>query len=287
MRRLHIFIWAILLIGIANNRYCLSNYDNSIVQEDQLLRAICPLASGPIVTNIAASGICVSGTINIGGTAVFNNDVIINGTIVASGGACILCPSAPIGATGATGATGPTGATSPVSGPTGATGATGATGTTGVTGGPGQGGILGYAYATNIEEQTVPDNAAVTFDNAALTYPSFSITPATGGGTTFTVLNGGVYKIFFELVIEGPDDTADVAQIFVVQRDGVDIPGGQYSSTVYNIVGPTFKVLTGFVLATLDPGSVVTLVNISGGSVNLVEVPSDGINASLLIERIG
>ncbi|MCM3025960.1 collagen-like protein [Bacillus safensis] len=110
------------------------------------------------------------------------------------------------GATGATGVTGGTGATG-VTGGTGATGATGVTGGTGATGATGGTGATGtgatgpflssYYEARKNENQTVANEALVTFTAVSSDVVGTAIT--FNGTDTFTLNEPGLYLVNFNV----------------------------------------------------------------------------------------
>jgi hypothetical protein len=260
----------VMIAAIVLHQCDAMSYDDDEMIEQEALRALCPLASGPSFSNISATGLCISGTLGVGGTAIFLNNVIVNGTAIASG-ICLSCPPGPTGATGATGPTGPGG--------TGATGPTGTTGATGASGAQGQGGILGYGYVINNDAgQTVGVGDPVIF-NDFIGYPNFDVVPNANG---FTINFGGVYKIFFVARGEGVDGVRLVPESFVIEANGIPLIGANYRS-VNSSLTDDGSVIVGFALGI---GTTITVNNTSGGPVTLV---SDlGINnAALLIERIG
>lgn len=192
----------------------------------------------------------------------------------------------PAGLTGATGAIGATGAT----GPTGATGATGATGVTGPTGATGTSATLGYAFASNAADQVVSPSSNVTFLSPS---SSSGIAAPAPGGTSFTILTSGVYRIQF--YVRGTPGllTPPGTLQFEVTANGIPFSNSSYAGDVQTASLAAFgtEAVNGFTIVNLTAGDVIRLHNITEGGlvpVTLSAVPfgvTAPVNASMLIEQ--
>lgn len=188
-------------------------------------------------------------------------------------------PTGPTGDVGPVGPEGPTGDDGPT-GPTGPTGplAVGPTGPNGFTGPNGQGGVLGYAYGSNMTQSQLVDNGdSVTFNTT-----DFQNMGATISGSNITLLTAGTYLIDYcvKSVVESPAEI-----IFSMVANGVtEIHGSSFSSTSHSITAnfiasfpdPLHGILTG-------AGTTLELRNKSGVPVTLS--PSET-NASVRVTRI-
>ena len=174
----------------------------------------------------------------------------------------------PSGVTGPTGQMGPTGTTGPtgLSGPTGPSGATGPVGPTGT-------GLQAYGYIYNFTEQTVPIEGPIFFSaNNNLVGISH-----VAGSQTITVINAGVYSIWFTISGTQPNQ-------FCIFANGVSAVETVYGS------GARTQQTTGMAILTLPAGTVITIVNHSSDSA--IGLASDiggtqaNVNASVLITKI-
>jgi hypothetical protein len=194
------------------------------------------------------------------------------------------------GGTGATGSNGSTGAT----GDAGTTGATGATGDTGPTGATGTNGLGSFGYAFNTSATVIVAGDAATFDSAG---PVFGLIPPPPGGSTFTVINDGVYTLEYQ--VRGSSNALSTDPlVFEIRVNAVALNGSKYASdepTVSAIPagrpasgGPVVAV-HGIVTAFFSAGSLIDLHNVTAGStaaITLATTPASAINASLRIEQI-
>ncbi len=159
--------------------------------------------------------------------------------------------------------------------PAGADGAQGPAGPQGATGPAGTSGLSDYAYVYNLAAQTVPLEAAVTFDqNGVMTA---GITHALNGAG-ITLLNAGSYKVAFSVSGTEPNQMA----LFV---DGILAPGTVYAS------GAGTQQNTGQGIVTVAAGATLTLRNHTSAAAVGLATPVGGtqpsVNASIAIERLG
>jgi hypothetical protein len=153
-------------------------------------------------------------------------------------------------------------------------GAAGATGLAGATGATGVNGLAQYAYVYNLAGETVPLEAAVTFDsNGVMTA---GITHA-AGGSAITLGEAGTYAVTFSVSGTQPNQMA----VFV---NGVLVPGAVYGS------GAGTQQNTGQVIVVAGAGSVVTVRNATSSAAVGLATPIGGTgastNASVLIENL-
>ncbi|WP_222128034.1 collagen-like triple helix repeat-containing protein [Bacillus pumilus] len=186
------------------------------------------------------------------------------------------------GGTGATGVTGRTGAT----GGTGATGATGGTGVTGVTGGTGATGATGtgatgpflssYYEARKNENQTVANEALVTFTAVSSDVVGTAIT--FNGTDTFTLNEPGLYLVNFNVNTAENSGTS----VFHLVQNGRTVSSIGNSATSGGNMG-------GGALIQVVQGTPVTvsLRNSSGGPRDVITVfgTTSGSAADFLIAR--
>ncbi len=184
------------------------------------------------------------------------------GTTGATGPTGTMGAVGPTGATGSsiTGATGPTGATGSsitgATGPTGATGATGNDGATGATGATGPtgtgGGIAQYAYIYDTTIQDVLLGTTITFNTNG---PMTSGIMHTAGSDQITIVNAGIYFIYFYASSTGGQIT-----LFLNSGSGpVAIAGATYASGG-GITGVSFSI-PGSVIISIPAGGVLTMEN--------------------------
>lgn len=175
----------------------------------------------------------------------------------------------PQGAMGATGATGPQGATG-VTGATGPQGATGATGATGPQGEPGTPSVAVTAsnlYAASQGIESVADNAAVPFAyNYVLNQNDITHTPASA---QVEINTSGTYFIQFTALAGFADagTTGDIRTQF--QVNGTPVGKGGVSVPVNT--GGDRKTVFMQTLADITAPSILSVVNISGSTVNFTE----------------
>ncbi|MCB2362260.1 collagen-like protein, partial [Clostridium estertheticum] len=177
------------------------------------------------------------------------------------------------GATGSTGVTGNTGATGStgVTGSTGATGNTGATGSTGVTGNTGATGSTGaglsaFAYIYSAAAQSVADTSAVIFDGPATTLAPISFTAPS---STITI-SAGTYLISFETSVGSGGGST-----WAIAVNGVITQPLSYTSRSGN------SQVWGEAVITIAAASTISIVNNSGGAVNLVNGLATALNTSV------
>ncbi|WP_443661205.1 hypothetical protein [Clostridium sp.] len=159
-------------------------------------------------------------------------------------------------------------------GVTGVTGTTGATGNTGVTGATG-GGLSAAAYIYSASAQSVANTSAVIFDGPATSGAPISFT-APGSKIT---LNAGVYLISFEVSVgTGGGSTWSIAVNSAVTKQ-LSYTGRSSNSQIF-----------GEAVITLAASSTISIVNNSGGSVNLenrlAPSPNTSVSASITILKL-
>lgn len=157
----------------------------------------------------------------------------------------------------------------------GETGGTGATGVTGETGQTGPQGLSEYAYIYNIDAQTVPLEADVTFSNNGIIVGT--ITHFAG---TYTIQLGSAGNYVIWVNASGVEPSQ-----FAIFQNGTLVPGSIYGSgagTQYN---------TGMVIITAYIGDILTLRNHSSTAAVTLQTLAGGTqvnsNASILIQKIG
>ena len=200
----------------------------------------------------------------------------------------VVGPAGVAGASGPSGPTGATGANSTVAGPTGSAGPAGTTGAAGAdstapgpagaTGPAGPagpaGGIGEYAYVFNSAGETVPLEAAITFNSNGVMTSGITHAP---GGAGISVVNAGAYNVTFSVSGTEPNQMS----LFV---NGVVVPGTTYGS------GAGTQQNTGQAIITLAAGDVLTVVNHSSaaavGLAALIGGTQATANASVTIEKL-
>ncbi len=224
--------------------YIFSNNLYSLTQEclfqEIATRALCPPCpiTGPAATfcNVQVSDqLCVSGNTQIGGNLVVCGSITASGISGGNGATGATGPTGPIGPTGPgvgdTGPTGPpgnTGVTGPTgpccSGPTGPAGATGATGPTGNTGATGRTGATGITGSIGNTGPT-GNTGATGFTGATGRTGLTGITGATGntGATGVTGPTGG--------------NLSDANYIFGYDDRDQTYGGGAFQNITFNQTG--------------------------------------------------
>ena len=162
-----------------------------------------------------------------------------------------------------------------------------AIGTPGV---PGIGGDLAFSAAANIGTGTllvtVTSGGIVPFNVNVITEPA--LVPSAGGvtsnGTSITVANAGIYRIQAQLAGIGADPADPLA--FQLQINGAPFAAGLFvgNTSSANQAG-SINTVSGFGIISLPAGAVLTLVNVSDESVNLVSAVGV-VNTVFTVERI-
>jgi|GEM_PF-4298132 len=194
----------------------------------------------------------------------------ITGTTGATGSTGVTGTTGTTGSTGITGTTGTTGSTG-VTGTTGTTGSTGITGTTGNTGA----GLPAFAYIYSTAAQSVANTSAVIFNGPATTLAPISFTAPS---STIT-LSAGTYLISFETSVgTGGGSTWAIA-----------VNGGITQPLSYTSISGNSQVW-GEAVITIAAASTISIVNNSGGAINLVNglapTPNTSVSASINILKL-
>lgn len=184
-------------------------------------------------------------------------------------------PQGPIGPPGPQGTQGNTGPSGPP-GPQGAIGPQGTQGLPGPQGPPGPaGGLADFAYIYSTAEQDVAEDAAVLFNSPATLAP-ISFTPTS---STVNLTEAGSYKIDFQI-----SAGTGGGSVWGLTIDGITSPARTFVSRSGN------NQVSGDLIITIAAPAVITLVNLSGGAVNLVNGlatdPNTSVSASMAILKL-
>ena len=236
-------------------------------------------AQGMTGTTGATGPTGVTGAQGITGPTGVTGQMGITGPTGVTGQTGLIGPTGATGVTGTTGATGVTGQTGDIglmgiTGPmgfTGEVGPTGATGPTGVTGAAGMG-LSAYGYIFNLSNQTVLIEDDVSFDTNGLLTGIFH----TAGTSTITIVNSGIYAIWFSVSAIEPNQ-------FSLYMNGLPVQGSIYGS------GGGTQINSGMAIVPAFAGDIITLRNHTSASA--VTLQSQGgtatnVNASILIQKL-
>jgi hypothetical protein len=159
-------------------------------------------------------------------------------------------------------------------GPAGPAGTNGVDGATGATGPAGPGGSSQYGYIYNINAQTVPLEADVTFSNNGIITSGITHAPG-NAGIAFTSV--GIYKVTFSVSGVEPGQFA----LFI---NGALVPGTVYGS------GAGTQQNSGQVLISIAAGDVLTLRNHTSAAAVGLQTLAGGtqgnVNASILVQKL-
>ena len=218
----------------------------------------------------------VTGAQGITGPTGVTGQMGITGPTGVTGQTGLIGPTGATGVTGTTGATGVTGQTGDIglmgiTGPMGLTGEVGPTGPTGVTGATGMG-LSAHGYIFNLSNQTVLIEDDVSFDTNGLLTGIFH----TAGTSTITIVNSGIYAIWFSVSAIEPNQ-------FSLYQNGISIQGSIYGS------GGGTQINSGMAIVNAFVGDIITLRNHTSASA--VTLQSQGgtatnVNASILIQKL-
>jgi len=223
-----------------------------------------------------------TGSTGVTGTTGTTGSTGITGTTGTTGSTGITGTTGTTGSTGVTGTTGTTGSTG-VTGTTGTTGSTGVTGTTGTTGSTGITGTTGntgaglpaFAYIYSTAAQSVANTSAVIFNGPATTLAPISFTAPS---STIT-LSAGTYLISFETSV----GTGGGSTWAIAVNGGITQPLS-YTSRSGN------SQVWGAAVITIAAASTISIVNNSGGAINLVNglapTPNTSVSASINILKL-
>ena len=156
-------------------------------------------------------------------------------------------------------------------------------------------GLPAYGYAVGQNNSSTNNGFPIVFDLGGTVYPNLGITPPSAGGTTFTIIQSGIYEFNFYVCAANSSATSVALQI------GLFVNGSQASSP--NSQGYIFQSALGGInsntmlcigqgIISLTSGNTVTLNNISAATINFLTVGSGGIstagaNRTLSLKRIG
>jgi hypothetical protein len=134
--------------------------------------------------------------------------------------------------------------------------------------------LAAYGYIYNLSAQSVPQEAAITFDTNGLLV---GVTH-TAGSANLGITSSGTYMVTFSV-------TAGQQAQFALFQNGVPVPGGLYGS------GSGNEDDFGQVIVNLTAGDALTLVNHTSktSSVSLSNMAGgsqNNVDASILIEKI-
>ncbi|MCB2294792.1 hypothetical protein LGK95_14930 [Clostridium algoriphilum] len=176
------------------------------------------------------------------------------------------------GINGSDGFNGPTGAsgTNGINGSDGITGSTGASGTNGISGG-----LSAFAYIYSTAAQSVADTGSVLFNNPPTTSSPITFTAPS---TTINLTPPGTYLISFELSVSSGGGTWTIA-----------VNGSITQPLSYTSRSENSQVFGEAIITIIVP-SAISIVNNSGGSINLANglspTPNTSVSASVTILKL-
>lgn len=164
--------------------------------------------------------------------------------------------------------------------------------TVGTPGVPGIGGDLAYGAAYDTSGTTFIGNLAYIPFNNVSSLTSGVILPASGG-TTFTIVNTGFYRITYSVTIKpGAASVYPISIPFTCQvvnvNTGSPLNGSIFSGTYFEDSTGHHSIpaqINGTFLTVLGAGEQIAIQNISGGSIDLYTTSGSN-DASLVIERV-
>ncbi len=233
----------------------------------------------------------LEGAAGLNGAVGLRGEVGLDGSAGPEGKAGVQGDIGATGPAGSTGTEGPKGAAGPqgvqgeigglgatgsrgADGPVGTAGPAGEVGPVGPTGPPGSSASPQYAYIYNLAAETVPLEAAVSFDSNGVMSSGIAHAPGTPG---IALVNAGTYAVTFSVSGTGSNQIA----LFV---NGGAVPGSVYGS------GAGTQQNSGQAIVAIAAGDVLTVRNFTSSAAIGLATPIGGTqastDASVMIEKL-